>query len=138
MARRGGGDPKWVALRMGSLTSRSPVRVADARDHHKHLGYVAILGIAAGMLALICFYLCVWLVRQSRSRQRGPRPDGLEREGVRDEEEKVKRSGEGEGEKPTWNVSEVELVLMAGEKLPTFLAHPVLQCPPVHVATSRV
>ena len=55
---QGGGDPKWVAMRMGPWTTGALIRVGDNRDHHKHLGYMGIRGIA---LALICFYCCVWL-----------------------------------------------------------------------------
>ena len=133
---QGGGDPKWVAVRMGPMATRAPVRGTENRlgDHHKHLGYVAILGVAAGMLALFCIYLCVWLVRQSRQRtlrlSHGVGSVAGESVGGRDEQlGKVLGSDEGEpGENPTWNVGHVELVLMAGENVPTFLAHPLVQC----------
>jgi hypothetical protein len=42
---QGGGDPKWVAMRMGPWTTGALMRVGDNRDH-KHLGYMAIRGIA--------------------------------------------------------------------------------------------
>jgi hypothetical protein len=134
---QGGGDPKWVAVRMGPMATRAPARGTENRlgDHHKHLGYVAVLGIAAGMLALFCFYLCVWLVRQSRQRTLRSSHGvgsvaGESSVGGRDEQlGKVSGSGEGEpGENPTWNVGHVELVLMAGENVPTFLAHPLVHC----------
>ena len=136
---QGGGDPKWVGLRIGPM--RAPLRMPENQSHHKHWDYVTILGIAAGMLALVCFYLCVWLVRhgQIHSRQRGPRAHGTV--GLGDvggshidlEPEKGRRK-EGEGEKATWNGDgEVELVLMAGEDVPTFLAHRVLPSTPIKV-----
>lgn len=133
---QGGGDPKWVAVRMGPMATRAPARGTESRlgDHHKHLGYVAILGVAAGMLALFCFYLCVWLVRQSRQRtlrsSHGLGSVAGESVEGRDEQlGKVSGSEEGErGAKPTWNVGHVELVLMAGENVPTFLARPLVHC----------
>lgn len=146
-------EPKWltnsrIGALAGSTIRKAPVnnyRVSpiSRHDHHKHLGYVAILGIAAGMVALVCFYLCLWLVRQSRQRvvvQLIPMPaeqPHLEHEhGGEDEDDEsseMKRgpSGDGECKRPTWNSESVELVLMAGEHVPTFVAHPVVQCPPL-------
>lgn len=38
-------------------------------------------------------------------------------------------SGDCESATQTWNAGSVELVVMAGEHVPTFVAHPVVQCP---------
>lgn len=143
---RVGVEPKWLmSTRIGALRTAPGGLRAVSNHRHEHgsqqqhkqqWGYVAILGVAAGMVALICFYLCVWLVRQ-QSRQRGlvqvphpPPPPPLAEEDHQSSpsstEMMLKRAPSGDGDNAThsWNSESVELVVMAGEHVPTFVAHP--------------
>jgi hypothetical protein len=102
-------------------------------DESTRWGAATVIVVLAGVVAFVVMTVAVVILRRKRIREEQMRN--------RAENGNVVKGGQGDegvNKEGQWSAGAVELVVMAGETQPTFLAHPVptptthpVQCPPL-------
>ncbi|KAG0554935.1 hypothetical protein KC19_12G131500 [Ceratodon purpureus] len=128
--------------KVGPLTPRPPSSETSIHGYHPvadaraKWNAATILVVLTAVVALLGMIVVVIILRRRRIRDQRMRDSTAAAENGN-----VAKAGQGEegvNKEGKWSAEAVELVVMAGETQPTFLAHPVptptnhpIQCPPL-------
>nr|PNR32680.1 hypothetical protein PHYPA_024622 [Physcomitrium patens] len=113
--------PHWVS-KVGPSTPRSPQQSTEGApssvNHHSRAANIVVIVFAVATFVTIMIF--VLILRRNRLReQTSNAADSVVNQQKREGQEEESQSGERK-----WSADTVELVVMAGETQPTFLAHP--------------